>query len=605
MALKNESSNFIELNEAALCSLGAGQMSLDGAKRYLDRISDFLAEIGREDLNSRLQELKRKLSENELQIVVVGSFKRGKSTLINALVGEPVLPMAVVPLTSVVTLVRCGKEKAANVEFLGGHRENISFNHIPDFVAEDRNPKNEKKVDRVIVDIPSPFLREGTILVDTPGVGSIYRHNTQVAERYFPKADAMILVLSVDPPISELELEFLNSIRRWTKRLYVIVNKVDYFSTEELEQSLRFIRSALRSVLGEGNALLFPISAKRGLEAKKNADAELWRQSGMQSLEDSLNHLMIEGKRNLLRQSVSERAERLLGNLCLEIELELGSLTKAAQDIENQEAVFKQILETTRRRQYELSKLYRCDLKDHIRTMQEDLYEYVQIQLKEITAQLTALYQNICHQSSSKIRSQLNRYFLNSVETSFLRYLEKEEPHWAKTFQEITDRYLENATDMLNESLKEVCAVAKTEHEVVHKPTLIVSPPTVWFVLEEVPIWERSFLPMPTLRMFKSIFLKALKRKVEEAMDVNAGRLRYDYEIRLEATAGEAQKTVEDFFEASIFALKNAALTIASRKTLTQGDLQKKEEVLRARLKTIMGMRNGLANRAPPLPQKK
>ena len=573
--------------------------------RRLDLMGEFFAAAGRQDLNLEAYELKRKLLENELQIVVVGSFKRGKSTLINALVGEPVLPMAVVPLTSVITLVRCGESRSARVEFIDGHREEISFERIPDYVSEELNPKNEKKVAQVVVELPALFLREGSNLVDTPGVGSIYRHNTQVAERYFPKADAMILVLSVDPPISDLELEFLTSIRRWTKRLYVIINKVDYFSSEELEQSLRFIRSALRSALGEGNALLFPVSAKRGLEAKKNADAELWRQSGMEGLENSLKYLVIEEKRNLLRQLVSERAERLLGNFCLEIELELGSLTKAAQDIENQKVLFKRILETTCRRQYELSQLYRSDLKDHISAMQEGLYEYVRVQSREITAQLTTLYQNIRHQPASELRSRLNKYFLNSVEASFLRYLEKEEPHWAKTFQGITDRYLENSTDMLNESLKEVCAVAQTKHEVIHKPTLIVSPPTVWFVLEEVSIWERGFLPMPTLRMFKSIFLKALKRQVEEAMDVNAGRLRYDYEIRLEETADDAQETVEDFFEASMFALKNAVLTIESRKTLTQGEIQKKEDVLRARLKTITGMRNRLADGAPPPSQEK
>ncbi len=110
----------------------------------LEKISNFLSGIGRDDLLQEVLGLKRKLLEEEFQIVVIGEFKRGKSTLINALVGEPVLPMSVVPLTSVVTLVRGGKNSSACVEFLDGRKEGVSLDKIPDFVAEENNPENKK-----------------------------------------------------------------------------------------------------------------------------------------------------------------------------------------------------------------------------------------------------------------------------------------------------------------------------------------------------------------------------------------------------------------------------------------------------------------------------
>lgn len=562
--------------------------------RHLDHICDFFNGEGRQELSLQTLELKRKLLENELQIVVVGSFKRGKSTLINALVGESVLPMGVVPLTSVVTLVRCGKFRFARVEFLDGRREEISFERIPDFVAEELNPENEKKVGQVIVELPSLFLREGTSLVDTPGVGSVYRHNTQVAERYFPKADAMILVLSVDPPISELELEFLNSIRRWAKRLYVVVNKTDYISPEELAQSLQFIKHTLQSVLGEGEIFLFPISAKRGLEAKKIADAGAWRQSGMGILEESLERLLTDEKRKLVYQTTKERAERILDGLRLETQLELEALTGSLKDIEKQATSLSESLEWARRKRYEFSRLYQVEIKEHLAVFDEKLYDYIRSQGKKVMNDLEILYNDIREEASSTVRIKLNKVFLSSAEESFLHYLEKEEPQWTASFQKMTDRYLKSVTELLNEFLQKALPSGGRSHEPIHCPTLDILPSSVWFVLEEVAVWVKSFLPTPTLRMFKPVFLKAIKNQVIEAMDINAGRLRYDYAMRLEKAASEVQNAAEEFFDSSISALEKAAAAIEAHKALTQAEVDRKIDLLRARFKTIKELRADL-----------
>ncbi len=574
-------------------------ISVAGAKgdgelvESLEKISDFLSGIGRDDLLQEVLGLKRKLLEEEFQIVVIGEFKRGKSTLVNALVGEPVLPMSVVPLTSVVTLVRGEKSSSAYVEFLDGRKEGVSLDKIPDFIAEENNPENKKGVDRVVVSTSSPFLSGGTLLVDTPGVGSIYRHNTEVAQRYLPQADAMILVLTVDPPISRSELEFLHSAKRWAKRLYIVLNKVDYISATELEKSLQFTREALRQSLGNGDISIFPVSAKRGLESKEAGNSKAWKESGMESLERTLKYLVVGEKRRLLSELVEDRAERLLGNLRLEIMLEIGTLTKTMQDIENQGASFKLILETACRKRYEFLKLYQAELKDHVFGMREGLYEYVRDQTREMMDRLKVIYQGIRHEPSSDVRAKLNKFFLNAAEESFLGYLEKEELHWVAVFQGITERYLENVTGMLNKALEEARVAAQIKHEVLHKPALTVSPPTVWFVLEEVAIWVKGFLPVPTLRMFKPVFFKTLERQVAEAMDVNAGRLCFDYETRIEETADEARKIVDNFFESSLSALEKAVLAVETRKMLTQDEVQEKEKILRARLKTIEEISTG------------
>src|SRR5207247_10078541 len=129
-------------------------------------------------------------------------YKRGKSTLINALLGGPILPMAVVPLTSIVTEVRYRSEPGITIEHLDGRREEIATEELAGFVTEPGNPLNQKRVRRAVVPPPSPFLRQGVGIVDTPGVGSIFEHNSELTYEFLAESDAVIVVLGADQPLS-------------------------------------------------------------------------------------------------------------------------------------------------------------------------------------------------------------------------------------------------------------------------------------------------------------------------------------------------------------------------------------------------------------------
>lgn len=140
-------------------------------------------------------ELKEKIETNAFNLVVVGQFKRGKTSLINALLGAPLLPVAVVPLTSIVTIIKYGDALRVIVRFNDGRVSEIKQESLPEYVTEKGNPKNEKDVSEVVITYPSAYLKGGVRLIDTPGVGSIYQHNTDVAYRYLPKSDAVLFLL--------------------------------------------------------------------------------------------------------------------------------------------------------------------------------------------------------------------------------------------------------------------------------------------------------------------------------------------------------------------------------------------------------------------------
>ena len=165
-------------NAGAAPSLAA---KLDKASVVLERC------LGADSpLAARLRSLRDQLRHNRLQLAVLGQFKRGKSSFINALLGAPLLPIAVVPLTAVPIFISWGPKPLVRVRFKDGRAEELSTDD-PDaireflfrFVAEEANPENRLGVDRVELFYPASILTGGTALIDTPGVGSTFRHNTR------------------------------------------------------------------------------------------------------------------------------------------------------------------------------------------------------------------------------------------------------------------------------------------------------------------------------------------------------------------------------------------------------------------------------------------
>ena len=202
--------------------------------------------------------------------MVVGEFKRGKSTLVNALLGVEVLPMGVLPLTAVMTEVVHGAEGATVVGSDGG-RFDIGLDALGDYVTEAGNPGNERGVERVEVRVPAPVLGSGVVLVDTPGLGSIHLHNTEVGHASLLEADGAIVVLSADEPLSEEERALLETLAQRRARTFLVVNRADHLESAELDEVRRFITGTVADALGTAPEL-YCVSARVGLAAHERGD---------------------------------------------------------------------------------------------------------------------------------------------------------------------------------------------------------------------------------------------------------------------------------------------------------------------------------------------
>ena len=259
-----------------------------------------------ETLQSECRDLLTRLAEDRFNLLVVGRFSRGKSTLMNALLGGDLLPTGIVPLTSVITTVRYGSRKQVVLNFNGrGSRREVPLSQLAEYVTQQSNPGNVKDLAYAEIELPVEILRRGFFFVDSPGLGSSIAENTQTTERFLPQADAFVLVTSYESPLSEEEDRILHRVRLTNKRLFVVVNKQDTVSAKEQEEALAFVAERLQRFSFSETPHIFSLSARQGLQAKQSGDREQLEDSGLASFEAEL-----------LRFLTEERAQSFLANMC-------------------------------------------------------------------------------------------------------------------------------------------------------------------------------------------------------------------------------------------------------------------------------------------------
>ena len=192
-------------------------------------------------------------------LVIAGEFNSGKSSFINALLGERVLPEGVTPTTDRINLLH--------------HGPAVTERAVEAFLLERTHP--------------AELLRELSV-VDTPGTNAVIRRHEELTRDFIPRADLVLFVTSTDRPFTESEREFLERIREWGKKIVFIVNKIDILAgPAEQAEVLDYVRDNATALLGE-TPQVFPVSARRAVRARAAGDTALWEQSGFEAMEEYL-----------------------------------------------------------------------------------------------------------------------------------------------------------------------------------------------------------------------------------------------------------------------------------------------------------------------------
>jgi len=236
-----------------------------------------LAALGTQQDREQIAALRDRLDGARLRVLVAGEAKRGKSTLINALLGRPVLPAGVTPLTAVATTVRYGDDPRAEVRFGDGHEEKQPLSALPDLVTERGNPGNRRHIAGVTVYLDAPILAGGVELVDTPGTGSVYEWDTAAAHAALETMDAAVFVLTADPPVSAAERDLYAKVAGLSVTEFIVLNKADHLDPAGLAEATEFTRRVLGEAAGRSGrepGRVYPMSARAALDGADPGFAE-------------------------------------------------------------------------------------------------------------------------------------------------------------------------------------------------------------------------------------------------------------------------------------------------------------------------------------------
>ncbi|MFH1368853.1 MAG: dynamin family protein [Elusimicrobiota bacterium] len=235
-------------------------------KSYVEQVNRICEDFHIDSMKAQIAALSETLEQSGLiNIALVGSFKAGKSSFLNSLIGRDVMPVSVLPLTSVITYVQYGTENKATAKLLNGQIQNVSLHELADYITEERNPNNVKQVDGMDVELTSLEEYKGIRFVDTPGFGSAYIHNTLTSAGWLPRAGAAFLTVSVTNPFSEADMLLFKELDNYTSEIIILLTKTDLVSRKEADEVAEFIREQIRKYL-KREVCVLPFSNKPGFE---------------------------------------------------------------------------------------------------------------------------------------------------------------------------------------------------------------------------------------------------------------------------------------------------------------------------------------------------
>jgi signal recognition particle receptor subunit beta len=284
-----------------------------------DRIASLLAHAGLDDLAAAARAEAVRAGDAVCTLAVAGEFKRGKSTLINALIGADVLPVGALPLTAVGTHARFGESVKISVDLRDGRRLDIDPATIADYATERGNPGNERRVAAVIVTAPAELLRV-LHLVDTPGIGSAFADVSATARALLAEADAALVVLSAEQPAGRRELDFIRELVAGGLPVLVAENKIDLVPPAERAEVVEFVREQVRDL--DIDVPVFPLSAEQARRARRAGDLPALDASGLPALEEALIAFVGENGAGVRARGCGRRLALLIDHVLARLELE-------------------------------------------------------------------------------------------------------------------------------------------------------------------------------------------------------------------------------------------------------------------------------------------
>jgi ribosome biogenesis GTPase A len=258
----------------------------------LGELSEIAGSVGAKSLRERIdRDLVKKLEEDRFHLVVVGEFNHGKSSFVNALLGENVLATGVTPTTAAIHHLKYADAPEATVVYASGKRESVPFDKTRSFSVGGGSSVDE--VDFLEVGYPAALLKERILLVDTPGVNDLSLQRADITYSYIPRADAVLFLLDAGQILKESERVFLEEklLKASRDKIVFVVTKWDLLNPSEQAEALAYAKQQLAKLVRD--PIVFPVSAETSLAGKPEG-------SGMAPLLDHLTVFLAEERGRIL-----------------------------------------------------------------------------------------------------------------------------------------------------------------------------------------------------------------------------------------------------------------------------------------------------------------
>ena len=506
----------------------------------IDGLSSVSLSRGDDKIHQNLQEISEKLAANYFHLVVLGQFKRGKSTFINSLLGEKVLPTSVVPLTSTVTLIKHGERETIEVHFTNGQRQTISRPQLSDYVTERGNPANEKKVKHVEVSYPSDYLKDGVFIIDTPGVGSTFENNTEMTYNYLPSVDAALFLLAVDPPISQSEITLLKDVKQYVEKIFFIQNKIDYMSEEESQESMLFSKQVIEEALGSDNIRIHPLSAKLALEGKQTNSKRRLKESRLPKFDQVLGDFLLKEKGKTVLRSALNNTRKLLSDEEFAIELERKAIATPLEALEQKIRLFQEKMEVVKRDREDNTYYSEGEVKRLTDMLDRGLERLKKEEIPKLLRELEAAGKEHQQKNTAEYAKLLEKALHDTIIRTFDEWIIEEEDRLNQEYGRVSKCFSDRTNEIIDAIVNASAELFELKLERFTSEEAISSDSRFYYMLGDSPkffdlegaldFFSQKILPKG---LSQGMMLRDLQKKVHERIDMNCGRVRWDFTNRI------------------------------------------------------------------------
>ncbi|HEY8076705.1 MAG TPA: dynamin family protein [Labilithrix sp.] len=404
----------------------------------LQELADVATGLGAKSLKERVErELVKKMEEDRFHLVVVGEFNHGKTTFVNALLGESVLPVGVTPTTAAIHHLKYSDAPEATVVFQSGKRESIPFGDTKRFSVGGGTSVDE--VDYLEVGYPAALLKERILLVDTPGVNDLSLQRADITYSYIPRADAVLFLLDAGQILKESERQFLNDklLKNSRDKIVFVITKWDILNDDEKKEALAYARTQLATLVKD--PVVFPISAETALQGGG------MDKSGMPELLHHLTNFLLEERGRILLDNALGEGVNVASLLARGLDARRRSLSMKTEELARR----IQMLEQDLQGQAGTIEQRRMKIREEISSIktyaQKDLDRFVEDTIRQLPDVV-----------DSAKKEDLRKYLPAFLEEAFKNWAEAEGKEIAHKLEELTEKTIALIKEDAHDATKRV-----------------------------------------------------------------------------------------------------------------------------------------------------